>query len=355
MDAIDAVLMSVHDNDYTVMEHVSSPISATTRKELLSLCEPGSNEIQRLGEMDVRFGHEIADTIIKLLEKASISSSRIKAIGSHGQTVRHCPDAPNPFSLQLGNASIIAHKTGITTINDFRMADMAAGGQGAPLVPAFHAAVFSSREASRALVNLGGIANLTFLDKSGKKHIQGYDTGPANTLLDRWISIHKNAHYDEEGMWARTGSLQASLLEELCSDPYLERLPPKSTGREYYNQSWLDKFIPHADQFHPEDIQRTLLEFTAKTVADALSKLPCREIYLCGGGARNTFLVERLQARLPDKAINTSATLGIDPQLVEPCAFAWLAHQTLKQLTGNQPSATGASRPKILGGIYPAS
>ncbi len=352
MDAIDAVLLAIDGNSFSVRGQASTAISQSLKRDLLALCESGSDEIEKAGQLDIIFGQLTASTIGSLLQKEGIKASQVSAIGSHGQTIRHCPDLENPFTLQIGNPSVIAHLTGITTVADFRMADMAAGGQGAPMVPAFHAAAFQNNKVSRAIVNLGGIANVTYLPKNSSQEVHGFDIGPANTLMDRWIDQHKNQAYDINGEWAQTGNIQQNLLDSWLEDPYLKKKPPKSTGREYYNQQWLEEHLPKAESYAPQDIQRTLLEFSARSIADALDG---EEVYLCGGGARNRFLVERLTRLLPDCSVACTSELGIDPQLIEPCAFAWLAHRTMQGFSGNIPSVTGASRTKILGGIYPAS
>lgn len=357
MDAVDAVLISITHNKFQTLACQSSTISPELKQQLSALCFPGNNEIERSAHLDILFAELIADTVNTLLIKQNLKAQDICAIGSHGQTIRHCPEAKKPFSLQIGNPSIIAHKTGITTIADFRMADIAAEGQGAPLVPAFHQAVFNPETGCRAIINIGGIANITLLhtkSNDAKNNIvKGYDIGPGNTLMDQWILKHKHTPIDLDGEWARSGNILPELLEKFLADAFIQKKPPKSSGREYFNLAWLDTFSPY--QANNEDIQRTLLEFTAQVLADTVNHetngTPC-EIYLCGGGVKNRFLYERINALLPDYRIASTGNLGIDAQLVEGAAFAWLASQTMQNLPGNIESVTGASCAKILGGIY---
>jgi len=355
MDAIDAVLVSISQNKLHTLACQSSTISFELKQQLSALCFQGNNEIERCAYLDILFAELIAETINNLLAKQGLKAQDICAIGSHGQTIRHDPEANKPFSLQIGNPNVIAHNTGITTIADFRMADIAAGGQGAPLVPAFHQAVFKPDAGCRAIINIGGIANITLLQTKQNKSnkIKGYDIGPGNTLMDQWILKHKGTPIDLDGEWARSGNILPELLEKLLADAFIQREPPKSSGREYFNLEWLEALSP--SQANNKDIQRTLLEFTAQVLANTVNNEtdnnPC-EVYLCGGGVKNCFLRERIIALLPNYQIESTCSLGIDAQLVEGAAFAWLAKQTMHKLAGNIENVTGASRPKILGGIY---
>jgi anhydro-N-acetylmuramic acid kinase len=363
MDGVDAVLVAIDDNNIETLAHHSNDIPLELRQQLTKLCFPGENEIERCGHLDILVAELTAKTVNTLLSKANLKPQDISAIGSHGQTVRHAPNAAKPFSLQIGNPSVIAHQTNITTIADFRMADIAAGGQGAPLVPAFHLAAFQSKTDLRAIINIGGIANITLLSPGNKAltdqtlknniPVKGYDIGPGNTLLDQWILHHHNKTFDMNGDWARTGKIIPQLLNKLITDEFIQKAPPKSSGREYFNLSWLNH---HTDNTHDaRDVQRTLVEFTAQAIANTLklevNNLPC-DIFLCGGGVRNSFLLERIKSLLPNHSISTTCSLGIDAQLVEATAFAWLAKQTLNRLPGNIEAVTGASHQKILGGIY---
>ncbi|RLA17547.1 MAG: anhydro-N-acetylmuramic acid kinase [Gammaproteobacteria bacterium] len=277
------------------------------------------------------------------------------AIGSHGQTLHHSPNTTLPFSLQIGDANIISQITGITTIADFRRRDIAAGGQGAPLVPAFHQAMFQTNKENRVIVNIGGIANLSILPKDTQGTILGFDTGPGNTLMDCWISEHKNSAYDNNGEWAATGTIQADLLKQLKDEPYFSSPPPKSTGTEYFSADWLNEKLTKLPQYAPEDVQHTLCQLTAETIAEAIqtTALETERIFLCGGGTHNQTLVKALE-QLLQPPIASTATQGIHPNQVEAMAFAWLAKKTLQGQTGNLPEVTGAKEAVILGGIYQA-
>jgi len=363
MDAVDAALVSIDNNIIETLAHHSNEIPSNLKQQLSKLCSPGENEIERCGHLDIIVAELVAKTVNSLLKKENLQAQDISAIGSHGQTVRHQPNIPKPFSLQIGNPSIIAHKTSITTIADFRMADIAAGGQGAPLVPAFHQAAFQSENDFRAIINIGGIANITLLPPEKEVQpgqafknshtVKGYDIGPGNTLMDQWILHHKDKPFDTNGNWARTGKIIHPLLNKFLADLFIQKSPPKSSGREYFNLSWLKHHIE--DSQEAKDIQRTLIEFSATTIANTIkletNDQPC-DVFLCGGGVRNTFLQERINLLLPNYNISTTCKLGIDAQLVEATAFAWLAKQTLNQLPGNIKTVTGASHQKILGGIY---
>uniref|UniRef100_UPI00262F5649 anhydro-N-acetylmuramic acid kinase n=1 Tax=Dokdonella sp. TaxID=2291710 RepID=UPI00262F5649 len=287
-----------------------------------------------------------------LLREAGIDRDEVSAIGSHGQTVRHRVGGAHPFTLQIGDASVIAERTGIATVADFRRADVAAGGQGAPLLPALHAAVFSDAAVPRAILNLGGIANLTLL-QHGRDAI-GFDSGPANCLLDAWAERHLGKPRDDDGVWARSGQVDAGLLAALLADPYFAAPPPKSTGREDFNLAWLDARLPAG--LAPADVQATLLALSAHTIADAVrTHAPAmREIYACGGGVHNGALMNALRAQLPGLKVDSTAALGLHPDYVEAAGFAWLARARLIGEPGNLPSVTGARGPRLLGAIYPA-
>lgn len=353
MDALDAVLVEVNDQTIKTVAHHSQDIPTPLRTTLLQLCTPGNNEIQLEGEADVELGHEIASVINTLLEKEELKPSDITAIGSHGQTIRHSVESHFPFTRQIGNPSIIAEQTGINTVADFRMADIAAGGQGAPLACLIHEEVFRSAHEKRIVLNLGGIANITLL--SPDQPTMGFDTGPANTLMDQWITKHHNLPYDRSGAWARSGKIITPLLDKLLADTYILEKAPKSTGREYFNLDWLAPFI--AEQtFPPEDVQRTLLEYSVRSIADAIKATTSScPVLLCGGGVYNDFLIEQLQHSLPRFELSRTDEFGIHSQQVEAAAFALMAYKTINRLPSNLPSVTGASRPKVLGGIYLAS
>jgi anhydro-N-acetylmuramic acid kinase len=358
MDGIDVVLLDVSAKGFESKAFISHDIPDSLRTDLLELCSPGDNEIQRSGNASVRLAREIAEAVNKLLAQQRLNPKEVHAIGSHGQTIRHSVDTDTPFTLQIGDPSLIAELTGITTIADFRMADIAAGGQGAPLAPAFHHAVFSSQDQTRLIINLGGIANITFLPSTTKTdQIIGYDTGPANTLMDQWINHINALTYDQDGEWAKSGHVIDDLLQACLTDPYFRIPPPKSTGRERFNLPWLATHLGKIGPYKNEDVQRTLLELTVQTLAKEIKTIlsPKSSIYICGGGIENTFLIERLKAELASYDIKSTSALGIHPQQVEATAFAWLAFRTLNRMAGNLPTVTGADKEKVLGAIYNAS
>ncbi len=309
--------------------------------------------LDALGELDHRIGAAFADAAQQLIEGADCGGGAIIAIGSHGQTLRHRPHGDHPFTLQLGDPNLLAERTGITTVADFRRRDVAAGGQGAPLMPAFHAAVLGDDGEDRAVLNLGGIANLTLLPREAG--VRGFDTGPANGLMDAWSLRQRGVAFDRDGAWAAAGSVDPILFERLLGEPWLRLPPPKSTGRDLFHLDWLDAFL---EGLSPSagDVQATLLAFSARTIADALrGTLPqCRRLIGCGGGVHNGALMRALQAELPELRVESAAAHGIDPDFVEALGFAWLAGETLAGRAGNLPGVTGARGPRVLGAIYPA-
>jgi anhydro-N-acetylmuramic acid kinase len=358
MDGVDAVLLEVgKGNILKVVQMHSLEIPRKLKITLSELCLPSDNEIDQLGSCDVELGRLTALCCNQLIEQAGLKKANITAIGSHGQTIRHRPLGPNRFSMQIGNASVIAENTGITTVADFRMADMACGGQGAPLVPAFHRAAFAHESSLRLVINLGGISNITTLPPKSETQagVSGYDIGPANGLMDRWIEKHQGLAFDKSGNWARSGRALPNLLQLFLSDPFFALSGPKSTGREYFNLDWLNGFLRGNE--NPEDVQRTLLELNVSLLKQAVMKESpdsSAEVYFCGGGAYNNFLIERVQEELPSINVLTTDALGIPVQAVEGAAFAWLAKQAINNMPGNIKEATGATKEKILGGIYPA-
>lgn len=352
MDAIDAVLASFDENKVTLIGTASTPITLLMKTKLMTLCRGENISLRLLGETETQLGHLFADTCLQLLDKTGIKSSEITAIGSHGQTIYHHPNGDNPFSLQIGDPNVIAARTNITTVADFRRRDVALGGQGAPLVPAFHHYLFGRTSENQGIINIGGIANVTYLPSDYAQSILGFDTGPGNTLLDCWHEQHREKSVDLNGEWARSGKLNHELLAHFLNDPYFQKSFPKSTGREYFNSQWLDeklKLLSHA--VSPVDIQNTLTELTAKSIADAINKI-FHTLWVCGGGAYNTFLMERLCAHCPHVQINSTQKIGIDPQWIEATAFAWLAKQTIEKKAGNCMSVTGAKKESILGAVY---
>lgn len=356
LDGIDAVLVRLEETaPPELLACHRHPLPADLRREMAALTCPGENELARMGAADVRMGRELARAVQDLLAKAGTEAAAVRAIGSHGQTLRHRPGGETPTSLQIGDPNIVAERTGITTVADFRRRDMAAGGQGAPLVPAFHAAVFRHPAESRVILNLGGIANLTLLPADPDAPVQGFDTGPGNALMDAWIARHRNRPHDAEGQWAASGQVHPQLLAALLADAYFGAPPPKSTGRDHFHLDWAARQWPKLDELPAADVMATFLELTAASIRDALeAHAPdAGRLLVCGGGVHNTRLMQRLQALLPGLPVESTARHGLDPDWVEAVAFAWLARQTLEGRPGNLPSVTGAGRPACLGAIYP--
>ncbi len=353
LDGIDAVLVDFAGDPPRLIEAHTHPLPDTLRQQLGALCQPGDNEIERMGRADIALGELFADAVQQLLRQTSIPATEIHAIGSHGQTIRHRPDAG--FTLQIGDANRIARRTGITTVADFRRRDMAAGGQGAPLVPAFHAALFRSPDITRVVLNLGGMANITLLPAHPERPVSGYDTGPGNVLMDTWAQQYLGRPLDEHGAWAATGCVNEALLTRSLSDAYFRQAPPKSTGREYFNADWLTARLDESEHsLSPVDIQATLCELTAVSVAEAVRHTDAAELLVCGGGTHNTYLLSRLKARLDSMDVIPSTERGLAADWVEAVAFAWLARETLAARPGNLPAVTGASEAVVLGAIYRA-
>ncbi len=353
MDAIDAVVADFEDGKMQLVATHSAPLPEALRARLQHAVEHGALTLEELGALDVTLGRHFANALQALIERHGIEPEAIAAVGSHGQTLHHAPQGDPPSTLQIGDPHTIAQRCGITTVADFRRRDLAAGGEGAPLVPAFHEALFRHPEQERLILNIGGIANLTRLPPSGEGAVSGFDTGPGNTLLDLWCHLHRARPYDEGGRWARQGRLHQGLLERMLADPFFLRPPPKSTGREHFNLRWLQN---HLENEMPADVQRTLLELTVESIARAIEGHAPKAgaLYLCGGGAFNTFLVERLNQRLERIEVDTTEALGLPPRWVEACAFAWLAKRTMEGKPGNLPEVTGAKEAVILGAIHPA-
>lgn len=356
VDSIDAVLVQFEEPPSAkpnILAALGHPITPQLREAILALCAPGPSELDRAGQLDRQLGQVFADACQAVLAEAGVDAKDVTAIGSHGQTVRHRPpgSVTMPFTLQLGDPNTIVAQTGITTVADFRRRDMALGGHGAPLMPAFHQAAFAT-DNDRAVVNIGGMANITELAADGG--VRGYDTGPGNALLDYWIGLHQGQPFDRDGAWAASGRVHAELLNRLMSDPYFAAEPPKSTGRETFNASWLEQACVGLELL-PADVQATLSEVTAASIAAAVGAFAAGgELLICGGGARNKDLLARLDRRLPTWSIACTGSYGIDADWLEAVGFAWLARQTLRGLPGNCPGVTGAREETILGGIYPA-
>ncbi|MCA1925808.1 MAG: anhydro-N-acetylmuramic acid kinase [Thiobacillus sp.] len=352
LDGVDAALVEFHRQaPPRLLNSHYLPFEDSLRKRLLALHHPQPDEIH----LAAKAGNDLAACYARAVSAliANFAEVPVRAIGCHGQTLRHRPDSG--YTLQIGNAARLAELSGITVVADFRSRDIAAGGQGAPLVPGFHAQALAHPMQHRVIANLGGIANITDLPPGAA--VRGWDTGPGNMLMDAWVQRYRNARYDRDGSWAASGKVHAELFKQLMAHPYLALPPPKSAGREQFNLNWLDSQIarlPVPPQ--PADVQATLLEFTAASLAHAIrTECPgAQAVYLCGGGAHNTLLRSRLGALLAGHELATTSSLGIDPDWVEAMAFAWLARQTLHGQPGNLPAVTGAAGPRVLGAIYPA-
>lgn len=355
IDGIDAALVRFTPNPELVETHFLE-FPSDLRKEVEALAHSGDHEIDRMGQVDVRLGLLFAQAVRELMAKAKIEPSQVRAIGSHGQTIRHRPTLDTPFTLQIGDPNVIAVNTGVPVVADFRRKDIALGGQGAPLVPSFHEAIFRTRNADRVLVNVGGIANLTVLPRGQFAPILGFDTGPGNTLLDAWVKRMLNQTMDKDGMLAARGRIQPALLNAFISDPYFHKRPPKSTGPEYFSMAWLMEHLGGNDKaYGVADVQATLLALTVHTIAEAIKQLPFvnkPEVFICGGGAHNVAIMRSLQVQLPNCKVDKTDALGIPVDWVEAMAFAWLARQRLHEQPGNLPIVTGASRPAVLGAVY---
>jgi len=353
-DSIDAALVSFAGGTPQVKATYAHPWSASLRERMLALMqEEATLDLDAFGRLDVEIAHCFAEAALQLLQQSGTPARSVRAIGSHGQTMRHRPGGDYPFTLQLGDASVIAERCRIDVVADFRRADIAAGGQGAPLLPALHAMLLAREGHSRVVLNLGGIANITVLDAHGD--VLGFDTGPANGLLDAWCLRHRGEAFDRDGAFAASGTVDTPLLEALLADPYFALAPPKSTGREHFHLSWLATH-PHLANLSPADVQATLLELTARSVSEAITQQtpPSADVLVCGGGTHNHRLMQRLAELLAPRVVSSTAAHGIDPDFLEATAFAWLARQRLLGLPGNLPAVTGARGARVLGAIYSA-
>jgi anhydro-N-acetylmuramic acid kinase len=377
IDAVDGVIARFSEDGHLedTLADASVPIPPELRRQLSILQSPGPDELAAAALAGNSLADHYADCVALLLKQAKIDASDVAALGAHGQTVRH--DPARGYTIQLLNGARLAERSCIDTVADLRSADVAAGGQGAPLVPAFHARVFGNASSCRAIVNIGGIANITVLgtaataeqdsaSPSGSRGpagpsgspgptgpsatVIGYDTGPGNTLMDAWCEQHCGERFDQDGRWATTGQADHALLQRMLADPYFAAPPPKSTGRDLFNLAWLQRQL--VAPLAPEDVQASLLELTVASIAEACRRHLVAEVFICGGGAANKQLIGRLKAALPDVPLQTTAALGLHPQAVEATAFAWLAHRRIRQLAGNLPLVTGASGPRVLGALY---
>jgi anhydro-N-acetylmuramic acid kinase len=349
LDGVDVALVAFKNETCVLQNTHFLPYPAELKSQLLALHKSENNELEAACLLGCRLAELYAKATKELLKKAKVNASDITAIGSHGQTIRHRPELG--FTLQIGNNALLAELTEITVVGDFRSRDIAAGGQGAPLVPAFHLALFGDKKLNRAIVNIGGIANITYLGKNSS--VLGFDSGPGNMLIDSWTKLKTGKDYDKNGEWAATGVVIDSLLTNMLAEPYFALPPPKSTGRDLFSDDWLKQhqLYPH---LRPQDVARTLTALTAHSIFDALNKCgDVDEVYLCGGGAHNSLLVDALQALLHAVPVHTSKKLNIDVDWVEAVAFALLAKQTLENKPSNLPAVTGAKGLRVLGAIYP--
>lgn len=359
LDGVDAVLASFSSDRIKVLAHVSAPMPADLRDEFLLLNAIGENELHRSALAANALTRLYANATRQLLLESSTKPSEVRAIGAHGQTVRHKPGFFDGigYTLQINNPSLLAELTGITVVADFRSRDVAAGGQGAPLVPPFHRAVFGRANEDVAVLNIGGISNLTLLPSTeSDKNLLGFDCGPGNALMDEWCMRHTAKSFDAGGAWAAAGKVNSGLLEKMRAEPFFAMDAPKSTGRDLFNAGWLQKQLADFSSVSPVDVQTTLTELTSWVNSNHLMRyMPtCSRLIVCGGGSQNSYLMERLQATLPHCKVLNSESEGMPPEQVEAAAFAWLARQTLLGKTSSVESVTGARGARILGGIYPA-
>jgi anhydro-N-acetylmuramic acid kinase len=338
LDGVDGVI--VDHQCQRIIAQTYQPYTEQLKQDLRQLTQSGQTSLSNLAEIDIKVAHIFSDTVLSLLDKSGILATQISAIGSHGQTIYH---QGGRYSMQIGHGAFIAEQTGVTTVADFRMQDVAAGGQGAPLTPMYHRLLLNGK--SGLVVNLGGIANISQISND---MVSGFDTGPANTLLDNWIKQHKALDYDRDGLWSRSGLIDKTLLEKLLSDEYFQLCTPKSTGPEYFNLEWLTGYLTGNEA--PEDVQRTLVELTAMSISQYISDKS--DVYLCGGGVHNVFLLERLRYLNPNSVIMLTNELGVHVDYVEAAAFAYFAKRTLAQQPSNIVEVTGAKQTRILGAIY---
>jgi len=352
MDAIDVALVRFEGDSLSLLEYSQLPYADEIRRAVRNLS--GDSAMDVVTSLDAILGNLFADAILDVLKQTGIKAADVAAIGSHGQTILHLPDARPPRTLQIGDPNIIARRTGIITVADFRRMDMAAGGQGAPLAPAFHASYLRTRESDRVILNIGGIANVTLLPRDPAVDVTGFDTGPGNGLLDDWNQLHNGTPMDKDAEWAESGTAREDLLRDLLKDPYFTLPPPKSSGRDYFNLEWVGRHLEAYADAAPADVQATLLQLSARSIVEAISKEAAEttELYVCGGGVHNPRLLKELRQELPAVKIASTSELELDPDAVEAVTFAWLAKQRLDGAPGNLPAVTGARRPVVLGGVY---
>ena len=349
MDAVDCALVNFENDTTELIDYLQHPLDDVTKKRVRSV--NAKIDIKEVDQLDMHLGHLFAAATNALIKQANVSPKNIVAIGSHGQTVLHEPNAPEPFSLQIANPNIIAKETGILTVAEFRNMDIAAGGQGAPLAPAFHQYQFYHSEKNRVVLNIGGIANITVLPIDKNLEVIGFDTGPGNALMDDWARQHLNTDMDKDGAWANNGRFDQVLLNEMLNDDYFKTSPPKSTGIEYFNLDWLNRFDY---KLNSKDIQATLLALSTRTIAQAIQQYAVNsdEVLVCGGGVHNIALMDGIREQLPNCDVVSTSKYGLDPDYIEAVTFAWLAKRRIENKPGNLPSVTGATKSVLLGAIY---
>jgi len=351
-DGIDACLVSFSNDEFNLIGSLYQAYPDEIRQSLLDLISKQESCLDTLSILD----HDLAAintlAVKRLLQELNVRHDSVKAIGYHGQTIYHCPQDEHRNSMQIGDPSFLATRASIPVVADFRRMDMAVGGQGAPMVPGFHQYLFSNPVETRAILNIGGIANLTILPSFETEDIIGFDTGPGNCLMDEWSLQHQQKPFDENGDWAKQGSVIPELLKQLQQDPYFAKPHPKSTGREYFNQHWLAQKL--TVEVKPQDVQASLAQLTANSISEAIKAYygKIQHVFVCGGGAHNEFLLSLIQAQLGPIKLDSTSALGLAPDWVEACAFAWLARQRIEGLVGNIPSVTGANKPVICGAVY---
>lgn len=353
MDAVDAALVQFNETSTLLLAYEEYPLDPGIRRGVRNLSP--SSSINEVSRYDTLLGNLFAEVALKLIQKAGITPDSIKAIGSHGQTVLHLPENDHTATMQIGDPNIIALKTGITTVGDFRRMDTAAGGQGAPLAPAFHEYLFRDYQQNYVILNIGGIANITILSKQPDAPVIGFDTGPGNGLLDDWNQLHNGTNMDKDSAWASGGSVDQALLNQFMADPYLHTVPPKSTGRDYFNLAWIRSQISRrGGNIESRDVMATLFKLTIHNIVNAIGThaTDTETVLVCGGGARNQIMLAELKRMLGDRQVITTTEKGYNPDAIEAMTFAWLAKRRLDLKRGNLPTVTGARKGVILGAVY---
>ena len=356
MDGVDAALVSFDDDAFVVHATRTAPYPNALREQLIEAIAPDARlSLHEFGSLDVAVGQIFARAANDIIAESGVDRADITAVGSHGQTLRHSPDSAPPYTIQIGDPATITNACRLATVADFRSLDIAAGGQGAPLVPPFHEAYFRNANADTVVLNIGGIANLTFLPRDPALPLRGFDTGPGNCLLDEWIALHRHQAFDNDGNWARTGSIVPALLRTLMTEPYIARVPPKSTGREYFNVTWLRTALQaaRANDLRPEDVQATLLAYTVESVAFGIEQAAAapERVLVCGGGAHNGAIIAGLRSRLRCVSVDSIDAIGADPDSIEAVAFAWLARQRMNE-TPVRLTTADAVIERLLGAVY---